>query len=416
MHILIAAHDCYPDPGSGGTGRYVYETARRLVRRGHRTSVITRRRGEVPARETLDGIDLYRYDFTIAERSAPEILAQLPRASTTVARFVGVGKPDIVSYQGPVTSALVNRAVDDSIPRVATLHSPWPTEYRIKTRGPEGSAGVRRQLNIAVRRYVEGNILADADHVITLSRYMRDRLHGVYNRIPDTAVIPGGVDAARFAPDGNTVHGFEGDPTFLTVRRLSQRMGHESLLEAFAVVVERHPEARLYIAGDGPLRAHLERVAREHRVETATSFLGYVPDEDLPAVYRSADAFVLPTQELEGFGLATLEALASGLPVVATPIGGTVELLQDLEVNEAIPGPMLVQSANASAIAAGMCAWADLPAQELEVAARTCREYATTRFTWARAVKYLEELYGNLLSDDEITVVPRSIPPRDRGS
>jgi len=87
MHLLVAAHDLYPDPGSGGTGRYVYETARRFVDRGHRVSVVTRRRGDVPERERRDGIDVCRYDIEIAGESAPSIAAQLPGAAESVARF-----------------------------------------------------------------------------------------------------------------------------------------------------------------------------------------------------------------------------------------------------------------------------------------------------------------------------------------
>ena len=124
-----------------------------------------------------------------------------------------------------------------------------------------------------------------------------------------------------------------------------------------------------------------------------------VPDDDLPAVYRSADIFVLPTRELEGFGLATLEALASGLPVVATPVGGTLELLSGLQARPSIPEPMLVASVDADTVASGMLAWADLPEGALADAARTCRRYTSGRFTWDRTAARLESLYDDLLSD-----------------
>jgi glycosyltransferase involved in cell wall biosynthesis len=401
LHVLVAAHDFYPDPGSGGTGRYVYETTRRFASRGHDVSVITRRRGATPDRETVDGVNLYRYDVTIAERSAPEILSQLPRAAGVVARHVTAatkrgGTPEVVSYQGPVTSALVGRAVDDAAARVATFHSPWPTEYRIKTRGAEG---LRRRLNVGLRRFVERCILARTDEVVVLSDFMRRELRRVYGRSRHATVVPGGVDADRFTPDGRTVDRIGGDPAVLTVRRLSDRMGHELLIEAFSAVLSERPGARLYIAGSGPLRSRLEAVARAHGVAGATTFLGYVPDDDLPAVYRSADIFVLPTRELEGFGLATLEALASGLPVVATPVGGTVELLSGLQARPSIPEPMLVASVDADTVASGMLAWADLPEEALADAARTCRRYTSGRFTWDRTAARLESLYDDLLSD-----------------
>src|SRR5207249_11624167 len=61
------------------------------------------------------------------------------------------------------------------------------------------------------------------------------------------------------------------------------------------------------------------------------SFLGFIPDETLPSYYHAADVFVLPTRELEGFGLVTVEALACGTPVLGTPVGATPEVLSGLE-------------------------------------------------------------------------------------
>jgi predicted transcriptional regulator len=132
MHLLVAAHDFYPDPGSGGTGRYVHETARRLVDRGHDVSVLTRRRGDVASRETVAGVRVARYDLSIAGESAPRMAAQLPDAVSTLRDHLdALPDPDLVSFQGTVTDSLVDLLVDDSVPRSATFHSPWPTEYRI---------------------------------------------------------------------------------------------------------------------------------------------------------------------------------------------------------------------------------------------------------------------------------------------
>ncbi|HKJ59622.1 MAG TPA: glycosyltransferase family 4 protein [Halobacteriales archaeon] len=395
MHVLVAAHDCYPDPGSGGTGRYVYETGRRLVERGHRVSVVTRRRGDVPSRESLDGVDVYRYDLEVADRPAPAVLDQLPGSATAVADHVAElsaeAPVDVVSGQGPVTSLLVGRRVDAAVPRVPTFHSPWPTEYRIRTRGDRSAP--RRWLNAGVRWHLERRLLARADRAVALSAYMRGELRRTYGRELDATVVPGGVDAKRYAPSaGPDDRLAAGAPAFLTVRRLAGRMGHAPLLRAFASVVERHPGAHLYVAGDGPLRGGLERMAAGLGLADHVTFLGYVPDAELPGVYASADVFVLPTAELEGFGLATLEALASGLPVVATPVGGTVEVLSGLD-GETMPAPVLVESADAESLALGMAAWTDVPAADRAAAGRACRRYARQRYPWERTVDGLLAVY-----------------------
>ena len=395
MYIAIAAHDLYPDPGSGGTGRYVYETARRLVDRGHQVAVLTRRRGDVPRRETVAGIDVYRYDVDVAGESAPTILAQLPavrrQVRDHVAELTRSGRPDVLSYQGPITSLLLDLALPDDVPRLTTFHSPWPTEYAIKTRGASGLAAVRRKLNVELRRALEGRVLRRSDDAIALSTYMRDQLASAYDASAlsfEPTVIPGGVDSEQFAPDAGVYDPLAVDgPAFLTVRRLSERMGHEQLLAAFGAVAEAHPDARLFVAGDGPRREHLERRAAELGVADRTTFLGYVPDADLPAAYATADVFVLPTQTLEGFGLATLEALASGTPAVATPVGGTVDVLAGLDGT--LPATALVDGTSPAALADGMAEWAALDAETRATAGQRCRRYAREQFDWADTVDAL---------------------------
>lgn len=410
MNVVIASHDLYPDPGSGGTGRYVYETARRLVNRGHDVSVVTRRRGEVPRRNAVEGVDVYRYDLSVADRPGPAVLAALPRAYRRIKGIAAGLDPDVVSFQGPLTATLLDLAVSDDIPRSCTFHSPWPTEYRIRTR-KERSAP-RRRLNAALRERFEARLLAQSDEVVTLSESMHDRLIKRYRPAAKTAVVPGGVDAREFTPAAGDYEPIAGEDTvFLTVRRLSPRMGHGLLLEAFARVHERHPDTRLFIAGDGPLRDRLGTRVSTLDIDDATTFLGYVPDEDLPAVYATADVFVLPTTQLEGFGLATLEALAAGTPVVGTPVGGTPELLADCQSHAGIPERMLVSAAEPDALATWMDAWATLDPAERARAGRTCRRYAREQYTWESTVDALEERYRTLVEGDRGGRVEADVPP-----
>ena len=402
MHLLVAAHDLYPDPGSGGSGRYVYETGKRLVERGHDVSVVTRRRGDVPERGTVEGMRVARYDFSVAETPAPRIAAQLPRVVRNVRGHLdALPDPDALSVQAPVTGPLLDLLVGDDVPRSCTFHSPWSTEYEIRTRDGSDLSAPRRRANVALRRAVERDVIRDCDRVLALSEFMRRTLREVYGPVADPDVVPGGVDATRFRPDAGsyepmTSDGESEELAFLTVRRLSPRMGHELLLKSYARVARDRPRTHLYVAGDGPLRDDLERRAADLGIADRVTFLGYVPDADLPSAYASADCFVLPTTELEGFGLATLEALASGLPVVATPVGGTPELLAALEQWAAIPERLLAESAEESALADRLAAWADLSAAERRRAGRACRDYVREKFTWESTVDALERRYEAL--------------------
>lgn len=404
MHVLVAAHDFYPDPGSGGTGRYVHETATRLADRGRDVSVLTRRRGDVPPVETVAGVDVHRYDLEIADRSGVAVAAQLPAAREAVAAHLGRirarnGPPDVLSFQGSATALLADHLVDDTVPRLTTFHSPWAAEYRLRARA-EGRLVARLELNAAIRRRLERRLLDHSDDVVALSAYMRDRMRDLHGPL-GADVVPGGVDHERYAPDAGPFAPIEAvdGPAFLTVRRLSPRMGHDLLLRAFASVTETHPGARLFVAGDGSLRGRLERLADDLGVGDATTFLGYVPDEALPAAHATADVFVLPTRRLEGFGLATLEALASGTPVLATPVGGTVEVLSGLPESD-FPAPALIEDVDPGPLARAMRAWADVTPERRERAGRACRAHVREHYTWERTVAALDDRYATLAAGD----------------
>ncbi|HRR39717.1 MAG TPA: glycosyltransferase, partial [Syntrophales bacterium] len=104
----------------------------------------------------------------------------------------------------------------------------------------------------------------------------------------------------------------ENRAVILTVRNLVPRMGLENLITAMKDVVKALPDVLLIIGGSGPLREKLLRLACELQLSDSIRFTGFIRDEELPDYYRAADIFVLPTIELEGFGLVTLEALACG--------------------------------------------------------------------------------------------------------
>jgi glycosyltransferase involved in cell wall biosynthesis len=108
-------------------------------------------------------------------------------------------------------------------------------------------------------------------------------------------------------------------------------MGLENLIKALKIVVPKAPRIYLVLGGEGPLKRDLEALAKDLELDERMSFVDFVPEDQLPRYYRMADLFILPTRELEGFGLVTLESLASGVPVLGTPVGGTTEILGRLD-------------------------------------------------------------------------------------
>jgi glycosyltransferase involved in cell wall biosynthesis len=138
----------------------------------------------------------------------------------------------------------------------------------------------------------------------------------------------------------------------------------------------------LALVGSGEIGPQLERAATELRVAERVLFPGRVSDAELLDWYRAADLFVLPTVAYEGFGLATVEALASGTPVVGTAAGATPELLEPLE-------PRLVaRDSEPDSLAAAI---ADALAFSDAGFGARCREYAIARFDWDEVTRLWEE-------------------------
>src|SRR4029453_1030634 len=139
--------------------------------------------------------------------------------------------------------------------------------------------------------------------------------------------------------------------------------------------------------GTGSLAELLKAQSRALGLELHVKFPGFVPDEALPRYYQAADAFVLPTRELEGFGLVTVEALACGTPVLGTPVGATPEILRAL-------CPSLVFRGTApEAMADDLERFLADMARDPDAYARlraACREHVERHYTWERASGELE--------------------------
>jgi glycosyltransferase involved in cell wall biosynthesis len=339
-------------------------------------------------------MDVHRYEASIPR--LPATMRELERVVDTVRSEAPV---DLVAFHGALSSLGVDRAVPDRIPRTYTVHGLWGVEYRDRLVDPSRWAAPWHWLNRALRHRVESRVLGHSDAAVVLSEFMQGRLHEFHRGAPPTSVVPGGVDVDRFAPTDGADAGMDGgaEVALLTVRRLTPRMGVETLLDSFAAVRREGLDAHLYVGGDGPLRDDLSSRATRLGVESDVTFLGYVPEEDLASVYAGADVFVLPTLELEGFGLATLEALASGTPVVGTTAGATPELLAPLARRAEIPEPLLVPPGDADALADLLAAWTRLPATERARAGRASRSYVLDAgYTWTAVTDRIEALFESV--------------------
>ena len=169
-------------------------------------------------------------------------------------------------------------------------------------------------------------------------------------------------------------------------------MGIENLIAAMCIVVQRFPNALLLIGGAGYLESDLLKMIKQYDLEQNVILLGFIPEEALPYYYQAADLFVLPTLAYEGFGLVTIEALACGTPVIATPVGATPEILGPLGQE------FLLRDNSFEAIAEGINRWlAHGLGAEIR---RRCRAFCIDHFSQERICCEVERVLVEVAAKD----------------
>ncbi|WP_145139468.1 glycosyltransferase family 4 protein [Roseomonas gilardii] len=274
-----------------------------------------------------------------------------------------------------------------ALPLVVHFHGPWALES-----AAEGASSH----SVRVKKLIETVVYRRAQRVIVLSEAF-GRIAQEHYGVRDSALrlVQGGADLATFTAQGSRAEararmGWVQDrPVLLAVRRLVRRMGLDRLIEAMAALRQKQVDAVLYIVGKGPERLALEELVRRHGLEDTVRFAGFVPDELLPVAYRAADLVVVPTAALEGFGLIAVEALASGTPVLVTPVGGLPEVVSGLSPDLVLPG------SDADSIASGLAAALTTPGRLPDEAA--CRRYAEDHFAWPVISEKVAAVYRELI-------------------
>ncbi len=191
-------------------------------------------------------------------------------------------------------------------------------------------------------------------------------------------VVPLGIDLERFRNGRPTLEG----RIVGNVARLAEQKGQRDLIAAAPHVLERHPDVRFVVAGEGELRDELERLAEP--LGDRFTFLG--AREDVPDLLASFDVFAFPSR-FEGLCLAVIEAQAAGVPVVATPVGGIRETVVEGETG------WLVEPRDVEALAERISWCLDNPNEPRRVAAEAQRR-VLERFSVDRMVAETLALYG----------------------
>jgi glycosyltransferase involved in cell wall biosynthesis len=278
----------------------------------------------------------------------------------------------VVAHQ--TTGAVGALAAATGAPLALVYHASAVRELRfLRTRLPMGRHRLATYPLEPPLLAAERIAMARAARILVLSEFSSSLIREDHPRHADRVIpVLGGVDVDRFAPLADARERLALPPTnplLVTARRLEPRTGVDELLRALV----RFPEVNLAVIGTGVSERRLRRLAETLGISARTHFLGRVADADLRAWYAAADVVVMPTAAYEGFGLVTVEALACGTPVVATPVGASPELLRPLD-------PRLVASSTSGeALAAAIGRVLSAGGSELRT---RCREYAVSRYAW----------------------------------
>ena len=224
--------------------------------------------------------------------------------------------------------------------------------------------------------------LARADAIAVPSRFLQE----IFEQYRHAAhIVPNVVDLQRFSPAASA----PGTPRILVARHLQPLYDNASAVRAFALVHEVWPAARLVLAGDGPERAALAQLADSLALGDAVEFAGHIDNADMPALYQ-ASSIVLNPSLADNMPNSVLEALACGVPVVSTNVGGIPALLQHGVT------ALLVSAGDAPAMAHAMLALLREPRLAQQLAASGLAHAA--QFDWRQVAPQLAQLYRRILA------------------
>ncbi|MBN2438703.1 MAG: glycosyltransferase [Deltaproteobacteria bacterium] len=268
------------------------------------------------------------------------------------------------------------------VPHIIThVHSAY-VDYQSKNRCMEKVLSFWTDRVICVSRTVQ-------EWVVEAERIDRGKTCVIYNgaglNFPDrpNGFVSTALRRTLGIPDSDTV--------FTVVASLTSNKGHHVLLEAFKSVLAAHPDATLLVVGDGPRRTEIETRARQLAIDRKAIFTGLRTDID--ALLGISDVCLLPSQFREGLGLALIEAMATGLPVIGTRIGGIPEVIQDGE------NGFLVPPGNPGALADAMIRIAKDRDLKIRMGRRG-RQIYEEKFSLSEMIRQIETLYA-LLPEDQ---------------
>ncbi len=384
-------------PLAGGTGSYVYYLSNELMRNGYDINIVT---GGTHAKDIQVNRQL---SVNFLKTPKTPLVKSFLFAGNSYQKLRSIRdqlNADVTHANLPLVP---NFAVPPNTARahISTVHSTWEGEANAIRGEPYNRLNANEKFMVSFTwflRIFEERMMRRSKKLIAVSDFTRKELTQYYGIKPSKIrVIHNGVDTKKFQPalDKRKVKAELGfspdDPAVVSVGRLYARKGLFTLIESIPAVTGKFPRAKFIVSGKGQsdemakLIAHAESLG----VRDKLVFTGYFPDAKLPKLYQAADVFAFSTF-YEHHPFAVLEALATGLPVVTTNVGGIPETINDGK------NGFMCQPFNAEQFSARILYLLENPVEAAEMGAQA-RKTIMDRFDWHIVVKDAIKVYNEVL-------------------
>jgi len=287
--------------------------------------------------------------------------------------------PDIVHAQGTfVPYSTAAALIRNRFPTLLTVHgvAAMDTAYY---------NGIKKVLSELIQIPHERYVVSAIPNLIVVAPQIREIISGMTNsRIH---MIPNGMDLRNFE---NISPQSIGWPSIFYVGRLHKEKGVDILLDAIPLIRESYPSIKAYIAGSGPEEARLKQKAKENNIDECVRFLDYISEEEKYSMLKSADVFLLPSRFDYG-PIVLPEAMACGIPVIASNIGGIPFLIEDEHTG------LLFKSENKSDLAGKVIQMLDN--NELRIKIIKAAKNKINDFSWASIAEKTVSVYSNIINN-----------------
>jgi len=357
----------FPPKWLAGMELATWNIAKHLVRRGHEVHVITTRDAGLTGESQEEGFYVHRLRCPKARFLGP--LLFLIKALLALRKI----NPNIIHAQSifPGLYALIAKKV---------LGKPYLLQNH-------GMVYVSRPF----RNQISKLVLRNADAVLALTEDMKEEMQKICSR--DIHVLPNGIDLEKFESLSKDEMRCKlqiktDERLVIFVGRFRPVKGVEYLIKSMEIIRQRDQSIRLVLVGEGPEEENLKSLTKQLKLEGCVEFVGQISTEKVPQYMAASDVFVLPSLS-EGFPLVSLEAMASGLPIVATKVTGLPEIIEDGE------NGFLVEPRSPEQIAQKVLLFFE--DNELRGTMSRNNKEKAKKYGWETVVQRLEDVYQNHL-------------------